>query len=122
MAIYRAIKDSYIYKESCILICKVIGIDLPHQVLNKSAAIFSHKVLNSGRPQPIYKMIRFPTHMRACKDKASQIGAWTKRSKRGLIYRIPIIYNALPYDLKHLNVKKFRLKLKKYNIADVEVD
>ena len=50
MAIYRAIKDAFVYKESSTSICKAAELNIPKQVLNDCAAIYAHKVVNTKKP------------------------------------------------------------------------
>ena len=122
MTLYRTIKDQYVYRESCISICKAVGLDMPRQVLTNAATSFAHKVVVNKKPEPIYETIKFPTQRRACQMLSSKLQVRTKRRKRGLIYRIPALYNNIPSNLKFLNTKKFKIQLKKYKISDVPID
>ena len=80
-------------------------------LLAKSAATFAHKVVQTKKPPIIYEATRIPALRRTCQELSSKINPRTQRQKRGIIYRIPRIFNNLDNDLKLLTVAKFKHRL-----------
>ena len=122
MSVYCLVKNRFVFKEKCKDTCKVIGVHLPSQVLINCAAAFSHKVVRTKKPLTIFKTIHTPHFPRACQELSSILSARTIRRKRCLLYRITKIFNNIPAELKMLNPNIFKLRLKKYDIADTSID
>ena len=75
MAVNRAIKDKWVFKESCESICSIIGVDLPSEELTKITIMFAHKVISRNAPEPIIKTLRHALHPRTCHDIMSNLEA-----------------------------------------------
>ena len=122
MSIYRAIKNRFVYRESCRQICLAIEEPLPKQLLKRYLFSFAHKVIHQKRPRTIYNTLKFPTFPRKCKDIFSSLQARTDRRKRTLTLRVPKIFNSIPQELKYVNPQVFKTRIKKYDIADIPID
>ena len=119
--INRAIKNAFVFKKSCESICAVIGEDLPLQRLTKLSIINAHKVIRSQHPKPMIDTLRTSNFPRACHDQTSNLEARTLRRKHTLLYRLPLMYNNIPPELKMLNHKLFKKKIRINEIPDVPI-
>ena len=118
MNCYRAIKNKFIYMESCKSICAHIGEPLPLQKLELLTIIQTHKLMKNLEPKSIMKFIKDQAHPRKCKNLVSTIEARTIKRKRSFLYKLPQIFNQIPHELKMLPNRLFKKRLEKYEISE----
>ena len=72
---------------------------------------FIHKILFTGRPDTILSLFILPN--RQAKNIVPRVKFTNKNSKNLFIYNILELYNGLKLDLKLLEPRKFKVKLRK---------
>ena len=96
-------------------ICKKIDSPLPEKEILDSSVLFIHKQIGHNKTQALHNYIAMPNRT------VSKI--YHKKPKKKL-YRTPLdchlhLYNQMPPDLKFLNPKQLRRKLKKMKKDDI---
>ena len=115
MSISRWCKGSYCFRVSCYKINKSIGWDLPNQMIMKSSLIFIHKILSKHQPSQITDKIRMP-RTRSSANICLKYQNKSSEFCRTTLYQGVKLYNSLPNELKNIDARTFKLKIKKLYI------
>lgn len=113
MKVCRWTRRSYCFRESSMSICKSIKVDLPEENMLKSTAMFSHNILSKRKPKQILRRIRTP-RTRAQAKMSLKYRHISSNFERTLLFQSIKIYNEnVPNDLKQLDAKDFKKRIKK---------
>ena len=115
MKISHFVKASYCFKSSCTKINRSIKWDIPSQMLNKSTAIFVHKIVYNGRPSQISKLLRLQRSRQSTQISA-KYKAKTSKFQRNLVMQAYKLYNNIPSNIWCLPPKEFKAKVKKTDV------
>ena len=105
-------KNSYCYKISCNKILNSLKWETPQQVILKKNVMMIHKMMVTGKPKQLMKLIRIPR----TRIKAKMTTKYTPKNQQYLTNHVLQAiqqYNKLDDEIKELDVKKFKKKLKK---------
>ena len=112
MTVNRIIKGSDTFKEYSEKICKQIKVDTPQQHMRKTAAIYLHKHLKTGKCRALLDKLIIP------KRETSHI--YTKHPQLGTycasLDKTVEMYNKLPAKAKLMTVRQFRKYCKKNEV------
>ena len=111
----RFIRGSYCYMESIRSLMKSVKLKMPQDILDESSAKYSHKVIITKEPQEIYDIVKLP-RSRACADLSTHYAPKTDRVKRSTIFSATKNYNRIPSDLRPLEPRKLKIKMKKLSL------
>ena len=112
MSISQWCKGLYCFWVSCSKINKSIGWDLPNQMILKSSLLFMHKILSKHQHGQIADKIRLP-RSRASANMCLKYQNKSTEFSRTTLYQGVKLYNSLPKDLKNIDCRTFKLKIKK---------
>ena len=115
MNIARFCRGEYGFKISCAKICKEIGWSTPDQMILKSTAVFIHKCIYLDQPKQITKLFKVQ-RMRRNTNIFTKYYHKTGKFERNIIFQSYKLYNGLPEDMKSLNPKLFKSRLKQLTI------
>ena len=116
MKLSRWNMGSYRFKLSCKKICAASKWNIPTQMIIKSSATNIHQIVSTRRPEKVIDLIKMPR----TRTKAKMT---TKHRPRTKIYpRTTIsagidLYNQLPDELKSLDDKEFKRRIKKMTLS-----
>ena len=108
-------KGSYCFKQSISKICKSLNWKTPAEIIDESAAKVTLKIINKKTPKTIFKKMKPP---RTRKNATMGLIKYPTgmKAKANLINNMHKIYNRIPPELRELNQKIFKRKLKKMNL------
>ena len=107
----RFIKDDYCFRMRMSLIYKEIGWKEPEEIVETCSAVFLHKIIATKTPKSLYDCIRFP-RSRAGGKLHPRVSARTNRVKRTGLNTAVTNYNRIPTNIRQMNTKIVRRKLK----------
>ena len=96
-------------------LCKSVGWDMPQQMIVKKSLTFIHKILTEHKTQRIIQMLKMPKSLRNPKTLLKYKPS-TEKYKRNMIYASLQVYNSLPMEMRTLQMKEFKKKLKTSHI------
>ena len=116
--IYKLIKDAarfarsdYCFRESIRSITNNIGIKMPEEIVEEGSARFVHNIVYQHEPKELIEMIKFP-RTRSCVDLNLQYIPKTERLRKCAMFKGIQNYNQIPQELKHLEPRKLKKKMK----------
>ena len=97
------------------LIFQELGWKVPEELIAECSALFVHKVITTQKPQSLYNEIRLP-RSRLAGQTTTKTAAATNRLARTGLYTAVKNYNRIPANLKMLNPRQLKKKLKKLSL------
>ena len=93
----------------------IIGWKTPEEIIDECSALFSHKIITSKQPVSLFSQLWMP-RTRAGGQVTTMLAAKSDRLARTGLYMMVSNYNRLPVNLRLLNLKQLKKKLKKVQL------
>ena len=103
-------------------ICKLIDVDLPDQLVKKSAIKLIQKLKIMKKPNSLMNLLRIDRNPRMNTNLQLKNGFRTKRGKRSFLNKALKLYNSIPSTLKNLPMNLFKKRLLVTRIEEVPDD
>ena len=115
MTIARFCKQSYCFKISTHKILKSLSLKSAEQTTEMQTAIHIHKIIKTGRPYNVKGLIRQPRTRTSAKLYPKYFSN-TKILDKNIYIRGIKVYNSLPDELKNMEPKQFKKRIKSHYI------
>ena len=108
----RYVLNDYCFKKSISYIMKKLEWKMPEEIIDEASAKFGHRIITSKEPEGLSDRIRRP-RSRQNAECSYKPRTRTRRSRGSIIKKSIENYNRIPGEMKNLQPKFLRRKLKK---------
>ena len=112
MNIARYVHNDYCFMKRKSYILGQCGWDNIETMISKSVVIFTHKVISSKIPQPLFNLIRYRENQRGVSPLAPAYYPKTTRFKKNVLYKGLELINSIDPKFRVLHHRNFVVKVK----------